>query len=234
MKKYTIIIILSCLLIGLLLVIQKKNMDEKPIDPNEIRYVALGDSYTIGEGAEKNEAWPNLLTDHLIREGVSIRLIANPSVTGWTTQQVIDNELPVFDASNPTFATLLIGVNDYVQGVDIVSFKKNLIIILDHIQSKLPDKQKLLLVTIPDFSVTPNGMRFGNPKDSSQGILEFNKIITDEGKKRNLPVVDIFPISQEMKNNPELVAPDGLHPSAKEYAKWEELIFKETKKMLLP
>lgn len=196
-----------------------------PDDTKQIRYVALGDSYTICEGADWEESWPVILTERLRNAGIPIQLVANPSRTGWTTQNLIDSELPIFDASSPTFATLLIGVNDWVQGVSAEAFHKNLIYILDHVQKKLPDKNKLVLITIPDFSATPEGPKYANGRNISEGLSAFNKIIQKEASKRNLKCVDIFPISQEMKTNPDLISKDNLHPSAKEYAIWESLIY---------
>lgn len=194
----------------------------KPV--NKIRYVALGDSYTICEGAQEHEAWPGILCSHLKKKGMDIALIANPSVTGWTTQNLIDKELPVLDASNASFVTLLIGVNDWVQKVEAEKFHANLIFILDHIQQKIPDKTKIVLITIPDFSASPNGPKYSHGRDITEGIREFNAIITKEGEKRKLKVVDIFPVTQQMKGRSDLVSGDGLHPSAKEYAIWENLI----------
>jgi lysophospholipase L1-like esterase len=190
-----------------------------------IRYVALGDSYTIGTGAREEEAWPVVLTQKLKEKKINIELVANPSHNGWTSQNLIDRELPILDQSKPTFVTLLIGVNDWVQGVDATAFQKNLIQIIEHIQLQLSDKSKLVLITIPDFGVTPTGARYSNGRDISKGISEFNKIIISEANKRNLKTVDIFVLSKEMKTNPDLIAGDGLHPSAKEYAIWETLIY---------
>lgn len=99
-------------------------------------------------------------------------------------------------------------------------------------QAKLPDKSKIILITNPDFSKTPNGLLFENGRDISRGIAEYNDIIKAEGKKRNLPVVDIFPLSQEISTDPEMIASDGLHPSAKGYARWEQLIFPVAAQML--
>ncbi|CAN5352636.1 SGNH/GDSL hydrolase family protein [soil metagenome] len=190
-----------------------------------IRYVALGDSYTIGTGATEAQSWPVLLSKQLKDKNVNIELIANPSHNGWTTQNVIDMELPILDKSKATFVTLLIGVNDWVQGVDAKTFKANLIKILDHVQAGLPDKSKVLLITIPDFGVTSTGSRYSGGRDISKGIAEFNTIILEEAKKRNLKTVDIFETSKAMGKDNSLVAPDGLHPSAKEYAIWETLIY---------
>lgn len=190
-----------------------------------IRYVALGDSYTICTGASAKESWPVLLTRHLQENKINIELIANPAVNGMTTQGVIDYQFPVLDKSKPTFVTLLIGVNDWVIGVDSNAFHKKLIYIIEHIQTLLPDKNKLVLITLPDFGVTPSGKNYSRGRDVSKGIAEFNTIIRSEAKKYNLKTVDLFESSKKMETNPDLVAPDGLHPSAKEYARWETLIF---------
>ncbi len=152
--------------------------------------------------------------------------------SGWTTQDLIDKELSIYESSDPDFATLLIGVNDWVQGVDEETFRKNLKIIIDRMQNGLPNKQNMILITIPDFSATPTGKRYDIDRKATEGIARFNSIIEKEGAARNIPVVDIYPITQKMKNDPSLVNPDGLHPSRKEYALWTDEIFPIALKML--
>lgn len=198
-----------------------------------VKYIALGDSYTICTGANTKESWPVLLTAHLNEAGIKTELVANPSVNGYSTVDLITEELPVFDKSGANFVTLLIGVNDWVRGADKNTFTKNLQFILDHVQNKLTDKSKIVLITIPDFGVTPQGKNYGNGRDISKGIEEFNSIIKNEGLKRGLEVVDLFKLSKDMGTDPQLVAADGLHPSAKEYALWETLIFPVSKALLL-
>jgi lysophospholipase L1-like esterase len=190
-----------------------------------IRYAAIGDSYSIGEGASPNESWPAVLTRDLNAEGLHVDLVANPSRTGWTTQQAIDHELPIFVAAKPNFATLQIGVNDWVQGVDAETFRKRFVALVDRMLEVLPNKNRLLIVTIPDFGVTPTGPRYARGRNISDGILSFNKIIAEEVMKRCLRVVDVFQLTKRMDNDPTLVAADGLHPSAKAYAEWEKIIF---------
>ena len=192
---------------------------------NQVRYVAVGDSYSIGEGASPEQSWPSLLTRHLASEGIKIALVANPSVTGWTTQQAIDRELPVFRDAKPTFATLLIGVNDWVQGLTEEKFRHNFSYLVEQMLACLPDRNRLLIITIPDFSVTPNGPKYAGGRDIAQGIQSFNRIIADESVRLGLRVVDIFLLSQKMREDPSLVASDGLHPSAKTYEEWEKIIF---------
>ena len=198
---------------------------ETPVAGPPVRYVAIGDSYTIGEGATPDQAWPRLLTRHLHETGINIELVANPSVTGWTTQMAIDRELPVFKQSKPNFATLLIGVNDWVQNVDANTFRQRFVTLVERMLDLLGKEPRLLVVTIPDFGVTPTGPKYARGRNISEGIASFNRIISDESKKRELPVVDIFELSKGMKNDRSLVAADGLHPSAKEYAEWEKLIY---------
>ncbi len=202
-------------------------------DKKTVHYIALGDSYTICTGTSaKSEQWPVLLANHLTEAGITTQLVANPSRNGYSTQNLIDNELPLLTANTVDFATLLIGVNDWVRQVDINTYHKNLNYIIEEVQKKLPDKSHLILLTIPDFGVTPQGAGYGSGRDISKGISEFNDIIKAEAKKRGLICVDLFPMSKAMLNDKSLVADDGLHPSAKEYGLWEALIFPEAKKLL--
>ena len=191
----------------------------------KIRYAVIGDSYSCGEGAKPSDSWPALLAQHLKSQGVDIELVSNPSVTGWTTKDAIDKELPKFVNSNPNFASLLIGVNDWVQGFDEATFRNRLSYLIDQMLAVLPNKKRLLVVTIPDFGVTPTGPRYSRGRNIHEGITQFNQIVTEEARKRGLTVVDIFPLSKKMGQDKSLVAKDGLHPSANEYAEWEKIIF---------
>lgn len=199
----------------------QKTMDQKI----RIHYVAIGDSYSIGEGAPPNESWPAVLTQHLNRAGLPMDLVANPSVTGWTTQQAIDHELPVFRNAKPNFGTLQIGVNDWVQGVDGKTFRQRFTFLIEQMLAVLGERNRLLIVTIPDFGVTPAGPKYARGRNISEGIAFFNRIIIDESQNRSLRVVDVSQLSKQMAHDPSLVATDGLHPSAKEYAEWEKIIF---------
>jgi lysophospholipase L1-like esterase len=78
----------------------------------------------------------------------------------------------------------------------------------------------VIILTIPDFSAAPNGHLYGSGRNIPDGITDFNNIIKDEASKRSVTVIDIFPLSQQMRGNPSLVAQDKLHPSSDEYAKW--------------
>lgn len=189
-----------------------------------IRYVALGDSYTIGTGAQLDESWPVLSTIRLQKKSFPIELVGNLGRNGWTSQNLIDYELPQLKELNPSFVTILIGVNDWVQGVDTSTFQHNAGYIFDEVLRILPNTQHILIITIPDFSVTPTGKQFSNGRNISQGIKEFNQIIIKEARLRGLKIVDLYPLSQKMGQDYSLIAQDGLHPSAKGYAQWADLI----------
>jgi len=201
-------------------------VDGTTIDSNKpFRYAVVGDSYSIGEGASEKESWPALLARHLTQSGRPVELVSNPARTGWTTQDAIERELPLFRAARPDFGTLMIGVNDWVQGVDEATFRQRLAHLLDEMLKVLPNETRMLVINIPDFSATPDGPNYARGRDITAGLTSFNRIIADEAQKRRLRVVDVFPASQSMRGHPELIATDGLHPSAKTYAQWEELIF---------
>ncbi len=191
---------------------------------NPTLYMPLGDSYTIGEGLPESGRFPNQLVVMAKKAGKTVKLGPNPSKTGWTTQDLIDNELPLFVKEKPQISTLLIGVNDWVQGVSATDFRRNFKFIITEMISVLKDKNRLIVVTIPDFSATPSGAQYGRGRDISKGIAEFNQIIEEESKKAGLVVVDIYWSTQEMKQHPEFISEDGLHPSAKEYEVWANLI----------
>lgn len=192
--------------------------------PKQLVYLPLGDSYTICTGATEAESWPVCLTLHLQHKGVPISMAINPAKNGYTTQNLIDFELPVCRTIKPDFVTLLIGVNDWVRGVSEQTYSKQLHYIIEEIEKSLANNGKLLLVTIPDFGVTPGGKQYANGRNISEGIHRFNQIIMAEAKKKHLPVADVFTLSKQMGGNKNLVAKDGLHPSAAEYAIWENAI----------
>lgn len=225
MKRRALILLTVTFLLGLFSSMQTKKIT---------KFLPLGDSYTICTGASEKESWPYQLTKHLNENNILCSLVANPARNGFTTQDLIDNELPLLKQTKPDFVTVLIGVNDWVRQVTNTAFAKNLRYILDEVQSSLTNKTNVILITIPDFGVTPTGKNYSAGRDISKGISEFNDIIKQEGKTRGLIVVDIFTISKTMGSDASLVAADGLHPSATEYSIWEKMIFREALDLLIP
>src|SRR5690242_20559479 len=110
-------------------------MDSPSPAVHPIRYAVVGDSYSIGEGATESESWPRLLAQHLTATGCPVELVSNPSRTGWTTEDAIAHELPLFRAARPGFGTLMIGVNDWVQGVEPDVFRARFTHLLNEMRS---------------------------------------------------------------------------------------------------
>lgn len=198
----------------------------------EIRYVVIGDSYSIGTGVAPKDAWPFLVVDRLRADGINISLIANPSRNGWTTLDAMQWELPVLRKSSAGFVTLMIGVNDWVQNSTDERFRENFADLLNDILLEIGGHKKILIINIPDFSATIKGSTFSPGRNISKGIAKFNKIIAEEAKKRDVAVVDIFSVSQQMSFDLTLVAKDGLHPSEKGHALFATHIYPAMKKIL--
>lgn len=235
-KKYLLILLGLMVLIGFWVGNSKVKSEQeiKSSQGNVIRYVSIGDSYTIGNGVKSEERWPNLLTDHLNEQGLHVELIANPSVSGYTVRDAINLELPIVEQAKPDFVTVLIGANDNFGGEDVVGgYESDLKELLDGIQGSLTKKDNLLLIAIPDYSRSPAGRSYGAGEDISRGIAEYNDVIKKEAKERGLKVVDIFPLSQTLTTDDYFIS-DGLHPSAKGYQEWEKIIMIEAIKLLRP
>ena len=192
--------------------------------PPPVRYVALGDSYTIGTATgSPEERWPDQLVARLRSDGPTLDLVANLGVNGFTSRDVIDTELPKLAALRPEFATLLVGVNDVVQGVPEATYARNVAQLLDALLDALP-VDRIVTVATPDYTVTPQGAAYGDPTLQSAGIRRNNEILRDLAAARGIAFVDIHDISLRAADDPSLVAVDGLHPSGVQYALWVDRI----------
>ena len=186
-----------------------------------LRYVSLGDSYTIGTSVTPAASWPGQLVDRL---GGRLILAGNLATNGFTSADLIRYELPAIDSLRPEFVTIQIGVNDVVQGVPEATYVANVDFILDDLLGRLPP-ERILAVATPDYTVTPMGASFGNPAQQSAGIAGFNDILEAAAVARGIAFVpDVFAISKAAATDRSLVADDGLHPSGTQYALWVDAI----------
>lgn len=192
--------------------------------PTSINYLALGDSYTIGEGVEANESWPIQLSNILFTEKnvtVSTDIIAQ---TGITT-----NELLVYLDNNTLtkkydLVTIQIGVNNQVRGDSRAFFEAELILLLNYIKSQVHlQNAEIVVVSLPDWGATPFGSNYDRSK-ITQEINAYNNTISVLCGRFNLDFIDITPISRSHPNDPSFVTYDGLHPSALMYTQWVEKI----------
>jgi lysophospholipase L1-like esterase len=180
-----------------------------------LRYVALGDSYTIGTAVAERERWPN----QLMARVPGLELVANLGVNGFTSRDLIEVELPQLDTLRPEFITVLVGVNDVVQGVPAATYRQNVVRILDDAVDRV-GAARVLVVTTPDYTVTPSGSAYGDPVQQAAGIRENNAIIAEVARGLGITVVDIYDLSRDAATDPSVVAGDGLHPSGRQYELW--------------
>jgi acyl-CoA thioesterase I len=191
-----------------------------------LRYVALGDSYTIGTGVRPSDRWPDQLCARLADasgDAPGLELVANLGVNGYTSADLIHHELPALAALVPEFASVLIGVNDVVQGIPTARYEANVVAILDTLLEHLP-ADRLIAVAIPDYTVTPAGAEFGDPRQRHDSIVAANAVIAQHARVRAIGWVDIFDPSRRAGDDRSLVASDGLHPSGAQYGLWVERI----------
>lgn len=188
-----------------------------------LRLVTLGDSYTIGTSVRIAERWPDQLVAALGPEPPTLDLVANLAVNGFTSADVIAVELPALDALEPDVVTLLVGVNDVVQGVPEATYRRNVGRILDELVTRV-GADRILVVTTPDYTVTPAGADYGDPATQATAIRAFNAVLISQAGSRDIAVVDIHDLSLRAATDRSLVARDGLHPSGAQYALWVERI----------
>lgn len=185
----------------------------------EMRYLALGDSYTIGESVANADRWPVQLRDSLRRQGI---VLAEPEIiarTGWRT----DNLLSAMAAADlqPRYdlVTLLIGVNDYFQGRSRESYVRNLDELLGQAVSLARGrKDRVFVLSIPDYSHTPS---YSFAQSTIGPDLDlFNAACKERCEARGIRFIDITPTSRLGLQRTGWVAHDGLHPAGPQYAAW--------------
>ena len=204
----------------LLLVISFSCMVAQPIP---LTFLALGDSYTIGESVAEEERWPNQLAGALSKKGKNVSKPTIIATTGWRTDNLKEAILKANLKNEYDLVSLLIGVNNQYQGKPAeqyaIEFEELLKVAISLAKGK---RKNVFVVSIPDYGFTP----FGLPKKEgiSKQIDVFNEINKSIAEKYKVAYYNITDISRQGIANPSLVAADGLHPSGKMYSLWVERI----------
>ena len=189
-----------------------------------MRYLALGDSYTIGEGVPEDGRWPVLLARALRDEGIALEEPRVIATTGWTTDELS----AAMDAAEPLgtwdFVSLLIGVNNQYRGRELANYHHEFQGLLERaIALAGGDTRRVLVLSIPDWGVTPFGAASG--RDLAQVAREldaFNACAAELCAQHGVCFVDITGLSRERGGEPAMLVEDGLHPSAAMYRLWTE------------
>jgi lysophospholipase L1-like esterase len=191
-----------------------------------ITYLALGDSYTIGESVLEKDRWPNQLASLLSKSNSKEVKTSIVATTGWRTDNLINAITIAKLKEEYDLVSLLIGVNNQYQGKPIeqyaIEFEKLLKI---SIQLAKGNKENVFVVSIPDYGFTSYGQK--NQSKISKEIDQFNDVNKKITDQYNVKYIDITDISRQGIGEPSFVASDGLHPSGKMYTLWVERIAKK-------
>ena len=190
------------------------------------RFLALGDSYTIGEGVAEQGRWPLQLATALRREGVAIGEVRIIATTGWTTGELS----AAMDAAEPLgddwdLVTLLIGVNNQYRGLALADYRVEFGALLDRAITCAGGRaSRVLVLSIPDWGVTPFARNEGrDPPIIGNAIDAFNSAAREACDNRGVEFIDITAISRRHGAEPAMLAQDGLHPSADMHGLWAGL-----------
>jgi len=190
------------------------------LDPEPITYLALGDSYTIGTGIAEDNNYPNQLTDTLTARGYTFDTTAVIATNGWTTTDLLNGIEKADPISDYDLVSLLIGVNNQYQGLDMELYETEFMELLSQaISFAGGDTSKVIVLSIPNYGVTPFGQS-RNPVVIRQELEIYNSIAEEFTLDYGIPFIDVTSISELAENDSTLLAPDNLHPSAKMYAMW--------------
>ena len=198
----------------------------------KINFIALGDSYTIGEGISYSANWPNQLTFEL-RSNHDFEI--STDIVAETGYRVIDLTSSLRNRSfDQTYSlvSIMIGVNDQFIGIPIERFRSDLVSLVEFIKAEPSfTNSKIFFVSIPDWGYTPFGTNY-DLNAVSISIDNYNAVIKSISTQFNIEYIDITRISRKSRNDWSLVISDGLHPNEKMYSSWVELILSRVLIML--
>ena len=199
-----------------------------------LRYLALGDSYTIGEGVAPEARWTHGLADALRAEDIALDAPLTIAATGWTTDELA----AAIDAAEPPgafdFASLLIGVNDQYRGRDVAGYHDGFSALLERAIAFARDRaDRVLVLSIPDWGVTPFAAASGrDPTQIARELDLYNATARATCDARGVAFVDITAVSRERGAEPAMLADDGLHPAAPMHAEWTRLALPAARHLL--
>jgi lysophospholipase L1-like esterase len=189
-----------------------------------LTYLALGDSYTIGEMVEPDQSYPKQAAAFLNKKGRHISPPAIIAKTGWRTDELIQGIANARLTQKFDIVTLLIGVNNQYQDIDTAIYRKEFVGLLKtSIAFAKDNKHHVFVLSIPDWGITP----FANGRNREKIAAEidaYNLINKEESKKADVNYIDITPLYREIGDDPAYLAEDKLHPSGKMYEKWAKLM----------
>ncbi len=203
---------------------QPEGMIIQPPTQNTFTFLALGDSYTIGQSVAEAERFPNITADLLKNLGKGNSVPKIIATTGWTTANLLSAINANPPGNNYDVVTLLIGVNNQYQGRTIAEYRTEFTqLLMKAIEFARGSRTHVFVLSIPDYGVTP----FAQNSDTARIAMEidmFNNVNKEIALANGVNYLDITPISRQGKTDNTLHATDGLHPSGKQYRRWSDLL----------
>lgn len=187
-----------------------------------IDFLALGDSYTIGQSVDPGDRWPNQLVVALKDNSYMVRDFKIIAQTGWTTSNLL-TAIDAAELGQYNLVSLLIGVNNQYQRKPFDLFESEFEILLNKAIDLAGGKDNVFVVSIPDYGVTPFGS--SNSSTIAMELDEYNSFMEERCTELEIPFIDITSISRMMGSNEGALAPDNLHPSGEQYTRWTEVIY---------
>lgn len=190
-----------------------------------LKYLALGDSYTIGEAVPAEERWPVQLTKLLRTQDLAVEDPEIIATTGWTTGELLAAIEQAKPGPEYQLVSLLIGVNNQYRGLDVELYRQEFMALLQQAVYFAGKKNEgVFVLSIPDYGVTP----FAASKDPARiarELEEYNKIAEDICRRQNVRFYSIIEVSKKAATDSTLLAEDELHPSGEMYRQWVSQIF---------
>ncbi len=196
------------------------------VSQNNLSFLALGDSYTIGESVIEEERWPNQMVDIALNENLIFNQPDIIAKTGWRSEQLIDTLNKINFIKKFDYVSLMIGVNNQYNLKPIDTFRLDLIKLLNMSIGYSVKRENIVLISIPDWGVTPFAEGYDRNR-IKQEIDEFNSVIKDIAINNDILYVDVTEISRRALIEKDLIANDSLHPSGKMYLEWAEKIYNQ-------
>jgi lysophospholipase L1-like esterase len=203
-------------------------------------YLALGDSYTIGEGVPAEARWPVQLAAALRAQKVALPVPQIIAQTGWTTDE-LSAAMDTAEASGMLkrgygFVSLLIGVNNQYRGRDVFNYRAEFTALLERAIGLAKGRaDHVLVLSIPDWGATPFGQTSGRDRATiARELDDYNAAAKAICARHKVAFVDITPVSRQLGAKPGMYVDDGLHPSKAMYAAWVKLALPAAKTLLAP
>ncbi len=203
----------------------EEQVSDAALGLEEIRYLALGDSFTAGTGNPPSAAFPSRLAALWRAHGRKVTL-KNVAVNGYTTEDVLEEEVPQVSPFRPTLVTLAVGANDRVHGWSADAYRSHVRVLFRAILGAGVASNRIVALPQPEWSLSPAAASFGDPAQIGADIVAFNGILRDEARAAGALYVDLYPLMYKQAEA-KMLACDGLHPSASSHEQWATALYEQ-------